>query len=1052
MRISILSAFIFPAIAVADDAAFFRDKVKPILVETCFKCHSHEANKMKGGLVLDSREGLLAGGDTGASIVPGNPEESLLIKAISYSDPDLQMPPNKGESKKLSDAQIATLTDWVKRGAPWPEAAKGEKMAARPRGGISDEDRKWWAIQPLTRVEPPTGAHPVDAFLLPKMREAGLAPAKPAAAERLVRRIYFDLVGLPPTEGETRAFLTASQENRPAAVESLVDQLLASPRYGERWARFWLDLVRYAESDGYRIDDYRPAAWRYRDYVVNSMNADMPYDQFVQEQLAADELWPGDVRALAATGFFRAAIYEYNNRDVELQRTTTVNELTDVTGDVFMGLGVGCAQCHDHKFDPILQRDYYRMRAFFEPLLWREDVPAASAAEVAAHPEAMRIWEEKTASIRERMKPLDEKARKTGRDKATKMFPPEVQAILAKPIEALSPAERPLYDLAIRQIYYEWDRLLTHLSGAEKDQLIRLQKELSAFDAEKPAPLPQLLSVSDIGPVAPVTKIPKKDGTVEPGFLTILSPESARISPLPQSTGRRAALAKWLTAPENPFTARVIVNRIWQSHFGRGLVVNASDFGRLTEPPVHRDLLDWMTRKFVSEGWSLKKLHRTMMTSEAYQQGTEGDAARDPDNKFHSRHPNRRLEAEQVRDAVLAATGELDTRAGGPSAGWDKPRRTIFTKVMRNSRDTLLEVFDAPEGFQTTPLRNSTTTSTQALTLFNGPWLNARAKALAGRIVRDNSEDQGERAAAAMRLLWGREPQPAEVEAARAFLTQEAKVIEARPAEEKPLALSTEKIPFREGKGVVLAPSGVDRLVMRSSPEFPDGDFTIEAFVVLRSLYENAEVRTIASHWSGSKKDAGWSFGITGKQSRYKPQTLVLQLNGEGSPAGGAEAIFSGMHLEVGKPYYVAVSAKLGDLAQGITFYSKDLSNDDLPMQVAPVAHTTRSGTRGTGDFTLGARGVQKGSVWDGIIDDVRLSRAALPAEALLINSAQSLGDSTIGFWKFETTTGLYKDSSAKGHDIEAKIVQTKPADPAAAAFIDFCHVLLNSNEFLYVD
>ena len=1049
--VSILSALIFPAIALADDGAFFRDKVRPILADHCFKCHSHEASKSKGGLVLDSREALLAGGDTGAAMVPGKPEESLIIKAISYADKDLQMPPNKGESKKLGEAQIATLTEWVKMGAPWPGEAKGQKMTARGKGGITDEDRKWWAIQPVAKVEPPKGAkHPVDAFLLAKMD--GVSPAKPAAPEQLVRRIYMDLVGLPPSLSESDAFAKAARENSGVAVAELVDTLLASPQYGERWARYWLDLVRYAESDGYKLDEFRPAAWRYRDYVVQSLNADMPYDRFVQEQLAADELWPGDPRALAATGFLRAGIYEYNNRDVAGQRDSIMNEVTDVTGDVFMGLGVQCARCHDHKFDPILQRDYFRLRSFFEPMLWRDDVPAATAQERAAHAQSMKVWEEKTAAVRAKMEPLEAKAREVGRKKAVTAFPPETQAILAKPLDALTPEERPLYDLAFRQVQYEWDHLLNHLKGAEKDQLIKLQKELSAFDAAKPAPLPELLSVSDVGPVAPATRIPKKDGDIAPGFLTILSPDAATIPTLAQSTGRRAALAKWLTDPANPLTARVIVNRVWQSHFGRGLVVNASDFGKLTEPPIHGELLDWLTRSFVENGWSLKKLHRVMMTSAAYAQSSGGDTTRDPENKFHARQPGRRLDAEQVRDAVLATTGELDRQSGGASVGWDKPRRTIYTKVLRNNRDSLLEVFDVPEGFQSTALRNSTTTSTQALTLFNGPWTLARAKALAARVTRESSADDGERAFAAMRLAWGREPSRAEVDAARTFLQKETRIIEARPPEMKPLALTTDKMPFREGRGVVLSPSGVDRLFMRASPEFPAGDFTLEAFVVLRSLYENAEVRTIASHWSGDKKQPGWAFGITGRQSRYKPQTLVLLLNGEGSPEKEAEPIFSGMNLEIGKPYYVAVTVKIAQLADGVTFYSKDLSNDDLPLQVAAIPHLTRGGIRSPGDFTLGARGTQKSSVWDGIIDDVRLSRAALPAESLLLNSAQPVSDATIGYWKFENSSGLYKDSSPRGHDIQATIVQSKPADPAAAAFIDFCHVLLNSNEFLYLD
>jgi hypothetical protein len=364
-----------------------------------------------------------------------------------------------------------------------------------------------------------------------------------------------------------------------------------------------------------------------------------------------------------------------------------------------------------------------------------------------------------------------------------------------------------------------------------------------------------------------------------------------------------------------------------------------------------------------------------------------------------------------------------------------------------------LDVFDPAEGFQSTAQRNSTTTAMQALTLFNGGWTIARAKAFASRVVQESSADDSERAATAMRIAWNREPKPEEISAAQRFIAAQSAVIESQPPEMKPLVLTTEKMPFREGKGVILSPGSVDRLVMRNSPTFPDGDFTFEAFVLLKSLYESAEVRTIASHWDGTKAKSGWAFGITGKQSRYKPQTLVLQLNGEGSPAKEAEPIFSGLDLEVGKPYYVAVSVKVADLSPaGITFYAKDLSNDDLPMQIANVPHTTRGGIRSESDLILGARGPQKGSVWDGLIDDARLSRGALPAEALLLNSGQSISDQTAGYWRFETASGLYKDSSPRGNDIQAKIVQAKPANPRQAAFVDFCHVLLNSNEFLYVD
>jgi hypothetical protein len=1050
-----------------DGDAFFREKVRPILSEQCFKCHSHEANKMKGGLVLDSREAVLTGGDTGPAVVPGDPEKSLLIKAIRYTDEDLKMPPEKGDGKKLPDADIAALTEWVKLGAPWPAEAGGQKMTARPRDAITAEDRKWWAIQPMAKPAVPKLAdHPIDTFVVEKLNAAGLKPTPAAAPAQLARRLYFDLIGLPPSPEQTIAFtVDADRSGLAKAVEKLADELLASPRYGERWARHWLDVARYAESDGYKLDEYRPTAWLYRDYVVRAFNSDKPYDRFVQEQLAGDELFPGDPEALTGTGFLRAGIYEYNNRDVVGQWTTIMNEITDVTGDVFLGLGVQCARCHDHKFDPILQKDYFRLQAFFAPLRWVDDRDVATEAQRKAYKEKLAAWEAKTADLRAQIAAIEDTARERSRKSAIEKFPDDVQAAMLKADGTRTPYEQQIHELAFRQVYFEWERLLTHVKGDDKDKLIKLQKELSAFDAEKPAPLPVTLTASDIGPTAPPVRIPKRDklGEIAPGFPTILEEGPAKITPFGSTTGRRAALAKWLTNPENPLTARVIVNRVWQYHFGRGLATNASDFGKLGDVPSHPELLDWLARRFVADGWSPKKLHKLIVTSAAYQRAAAGpallDAAKlaatkDPENRLLWRYPTRRLDAEQVRDAILSVTGELDPGDPGASVAWDKPRRTIYTKVLRNTHDSLLEVFDPAGGFQSTAQRDSTTTSTQALTLFNGPWILARAKALAERAGRESSSDEIERAATAMRIAWGREPSTADRSAARKFLDQQTRIVEAQEPEMKPVALTTGKMPFREGRGVVLASGGTERLVMKNSPSFPDGDFTIEAFIVLDSLYPSGSVRTIASHWDGSKNSPGWTFGVTGKQSRYKPQTLVLLLNGEGTIGGKEpEPIFSALHLEIGKPYYVAVSVRLADREDGITFYAKDLSNDDLPLQQATVPHKTVAGIRSEADFTLGARNdAATMHVWDGIIDDVRLSRAALPPEALLLNSGQQLRESTVGYWKFEENTGVYADSSTRGNDIQARIAQAKPADPRAAAFVDFCHVLLNSNEFLYLD
>ncbi len=1046
---------------------------RAILHEHCFKCHSHTADKIKGGLVLDSRDALLAGGDSGPAIVPGDPTKSLLIEAVRYENEDLQMPP---KGKKLSDAQITTLTEWVKAGAPWPEEA-GQKMAPRPKGKITDEDRQWWAFRPLMNRPPPEAAwqdasggtapvarNPIDAFIMETLAKNGLAPAPPAEPAKLVRRLYFDLIGLPPTPEEVDRFTREAASNRPAAVASLCDALLADPRHGERWARPWLDLVRYAESDGYRIDDYRPNAWQYRDYVIRALNADKPYDRFVQEQIAGDELFPGDTDAQIATGFLCHWIYEYNNRDAVTQWSTILNDITDTTADVFMGLGVQCARCHDHKFDPILQKDYYRLQAFFAPIQPYAEAIVATAEQRAAFAEKFAAWEQASAAVRSELEALEAPYREKAKEEAIAKFPPETQALIRKPAAQRTPYEQQIVALAWRQVEYEWSdkRFPPRVKEPDKSRRNSLLTAMKQFDALKPAPLPTALAAGDVGAVAPPVTIPKKTqlGEIAPGFLTVLDEKPADIVAMQTSTGRRAALARWLTQPENPLTARVIVNRIWQQHFGRGLAVNASDFGKLGEPPSHPELLDWLARWFVENGWSLKKLHRLIVTSAAYQQGAHSPIAeqarlKDPENKLLWRGSTRRLEAEQIRDAMLAVTGELKSERGGEGRDADQAVRTIYTKVVRNTRDPVLDVFDAPEGFASMAQRNVTTTPTQSLLMINSKWSLARARAFAKRLRAEGTSDEAGQITSAFRLAYGRTPSAHELAAAHAFLDQQAKFTEAKKPAERPATFAYEKMPFREGRAAQFAPGTAQtNLAVPDSPALPGGDFTFEAFIQLKSIYPDAKVRTIAAHWDGQKGHPGWTLGVTGAKSRNKPQTLVLLLNGDQpwQPNDPTEPVFSGLHIELGKPYFVAVSVDLEDATEkGITFYAKDLSNDDQPLQIVNVAHTITSGVRSHAPFMLGARGERPDHLFDGLIDDARLSNIPLRAEQLLFTTA-AVGEHTVGWWKFEADPSPYADASPRGHDISAKVITAPPEDPRAAALADFCHVLLNSNEFLYVD
>ena len=1066
------------AAAGGDGARFFEEKIRPILADHCFQCHSHAAEKIKGGLVLDSREGALAGGETGAALVPGDPGRSLLIEAVAQTNEDLMMPPKKPDGRKLSEGQIALLTEWVKRGAPYAPDA-GRKAAARAKGAITEADRQWWAFQPVAKVSPPAvsgeawGANEIDRFVFQKLDAAGLQPAPRATPEQLVRRLYYDVTGLPPAPAEVDAFLRASATNPRAAAEALIDRLLASPRYGEQAARPWLDLVRYAESDGFKIDEYRPHAWRYRDYVIAAFNSDKPYARFVQEQLAGDELFPGEVEALAATGFLRLGIYEYNSRDAAGQWANMLNDITDVTADVFLGLSVQCARCHDHKFDPILQKDYYRWQAFFAPLLIPEETSVATPELAARRAAQLGVWEEKTAVLRGRIAALEEPAKEKAARKALWKFPPETQAILGKNPEDRTPWEAQIADLAFRQVTYEWRHLSGHLAAPEREQLDAWRKQLAAFAPDEPPELPVVPSVSDVGPVAPPTFIPKKPalGVIAPGFPSVLQAAPAAIQPLPpESTGRRAALARWLTEPENPLTARLIVNRVWQQHFGRGLAASANDFGHLGEPPTHPALLDWLAARFLTDGGSLKKLHRLILTSATYQQAATpapATAARartaDPENRLLWHARTRRLTAEQIRDSILALTGELDLATGGPGVEPGTPRRTIYTKVLRNTRDPLLEVFDSPEAFTSVPTRDVTTTSTQALHLLNSPAALERAAAWAARLRRAPGSGEKEHVTEAYRLAFGRAPSAAELESALAFLAQQAGAVEKNPAKEKPAPLKTEKMPFRDGRAAVLTPGfPTDPISIPNRPDFPTSDFTIEGFILLQAIYEKQEQPvpqpvTMAAQglpWiprlhgeSFDVNTGGWSFEVAAGDLR-------LRLNGDPLPQGesAAESVASGLKIASGKPYFVAVSVKLDDpTAEGVTFYAKDLSNDDQPMQVAHVPHVVTTGIRSPLPLRLGALAKATNTLFRAVLDDIRLANAALPAEQLLINNP-ALSDSTVGYWKFERDPGEYRDSSPHHADIVPAMIRPPVIDPRAAALADFCHVLLNSNEFLYLD
>ena len=691
---------------------------------------------------------------------------------------------------------------------------------------FSETEKSYWAFQPVKKPITPTVKQrswvktPIDAFVLKELEAKEIAPAAAADKITLLRRATFDLTGLPPTPEEVAAFVA---DRSPKAFEKVVDRLLASPHYGEKWARHWLDLARYADSDGFKADDTRPNIWRYRDYVIKSFNADKPYDRFVKEQLAGDELWPEDADAVVATGFNRHFPDEYNARNLLQRRQDILNDITDTTGAVFMGMTFGCARCHDHKFDPILHKDYYKLQAFFAGSRAKDDYVLASKSEQAEYNRQRANWEAQTKDLREQIAKLEAPALKTLYDDGFEKFTEDVKDAVNTEPEKRNPMQWLMYHKAQWQLHYGVDEdgngVGQKLKGDAKKEWEALRKQLAAFDSIKPKPLPIGSGLTDIGREAPATHVLKVGAydvpldEVQPGFLTIIDPRPAKVVPTANSnsSGRRAALANWLTDPKNPLTPRVMANRIWTYHFGRGVVATPSDFGFAGDTDGNLELLDWLASTFVEQGWSIKKMHRMILLSSVYQQSSvfnEAAAKVDPDNKLLWRFHRQRLTGEEIRDAVLAVSGDLNPQMFGAPVfpeipagldirgGWKKNesedaknRRSVYVFVRRNSRYPMFAAFDMPDTHESCARRSVTTTAPQALSLLNDKVILRAAQSFAGRVLNDCQSDVNAQIATAYRLAFSREPDAAERQLALEFLRKQSTIIKTQLEEKKPVAL-----------------------------------------------------------------------------------------------------------------------------------------------------------------------------------------------------------------------------------------------------------------------
>ena len=795
-RLFLAALFVLSSTAsvVADDnvGLTFEHDIRPILKTYCFGCHG-ATEKVKGELDLRLRRFMIDGGENGAAIVPGKPDESLLLTRLKAGE----MPP--GEEKVPAD-QIAIFEKWIAAGAL---TARAEPEKLDPGIGITPEERAFWSFQPIKRPEVPEYTEadrvrtPIDALLLKQLKERGLAFSEDADKLTLIKRVYLDLVGLPPKPEEIVAFLA---DESPQAYETLVDRVLESPHYGERWGRHWLDVAGYADTEGYSNSDAdRPWAYFYRDYVIRSFNNDKPFDQFIREQLAGDEMVPlphknlssEHIEKLTATGFLRmAADGTGSGSNDDVARNQTMVDTIKIVSTSLLGLSVGCAQCHDHRYDPIPHEDYYALRAVFEPALdwksWRTpqqrqitlytDADRAKAAEVEA--EAQKIAAEKsqkqskyidealTQELTKHPTELRDKLRtayKTSGDKRT-----DEQKLLLKKFPSVNISAGNLYQY----------------NQKHADELKEFDKRIGEVRGKKP--VEQFLRIlTEVPDKIPATfvfhrgEFKQPTDAVRPAALTIAAPPGNRVSIADNdssrpTTGRRLAYAHWLTSGKHPLTTRVLVNRVWMHHLGRGIVGTPADFGVLGERPTHPELLDWLADEFAAQGWSLKKLHKLIMTSTVYRQTSAADSAKlaiDGPNQLYWKWPVQRLDAEIVRDRILATSGVLgDTLFGSPvnikadDAGQviidgDESRRSIYIRVKRTQPLAILKAFDAPVMEVNCDRRPSSTVAPQSLMLMNSDFILRNARKFAERTRGSMPTDQSIDVAFDTNRLSGAKPE-----------------------------------------------------------------------------------------------------------------------------------------------------------------------------------------------------------------------------------------------------------------------------------------------------
>ena len=828
-----------PAPAASQQPIAFATDVRPLLEANCLGCHGEKLKLSR--LDLRTRESAIEGGVHGPSLVPGQAEKSRLYRLVA----GLEEPAMPMRGQPLSAAQIAALKRWIDEGAIWDAgpatilaSTAAPAIAAFDDRPITDEERSYWAFKPPAQAPLPAVSHadldhPIDRFLERERAARGLVAAPRADRRTLIRRAYLDLLGLPPAPDEVERFVT---DDRPDAWERVIDALLASPHYGERYGRHWLDVARYADSAGFEYDVHRPNAWRYRDYVIKSFNADTPYDRFLVEQIAGDEMDGKTDDSQIATGFLRAGPRVlFREKDNPERRFDYLDDVLGVVGKGTLGLTITCARCHDHKFDPIRQKDYYALQASIFGYV-ETSVPLAPAEQAAAYLATNEALDGRRDGLRAKIAALE----KPHRDRLElalikARFSDAIYQAAAKPEAERTPGERLLAIQVFEAVSVPAKDLEAAMSASELAARRDLMQQLAAVAAERPPPLPMADIATDgdhrfsplgegdevvscpkcrIPPPFPGSYLHKGPGRyqtppsyflirgdvesrgpeMQPGFLQVITrgdPPTAIPRPDGRTSGRRLALARWIASPDNPLTARVIVNRLWQKHFGRGIVSTLENFGKMGEAPTHPELLDWLAVEFVRRGWSIKQANRLMMTSAAYQMAAAGgDAAnadRDPENRYLWHFRPQRLDAEIVRDSMLTVAGNINLTVGGEPifpfipkdilAGqfrgkWENTpdgpaawRRGVYVYRRRSLPYPMFDTFDHPDMNVVAGARNVSTVPTQALTLLNNPFVLGQAERLAER-VRNGARDPATQIDLAYRFALARPPAPAELDIA----------------------------------------------------------------------------------------------------------------------------------------------------------------------------------------------------------------------------------------------------------------------------------------------